>query len=159
VDGSDLSPVALGIRFSPSALVDLQTKAEFDTSRGNGMMVLTTNASLNGARSGVSIGYSRQRFDRQMEVSSFVTADSRFRLFADRVSANYSLSWDVARSYLASQRLIASYMAQCCGIQAEYQQRNYPSGFGLPSSDRRFNMAFVLAGLGTFSNFFGAFGG
>ena len=27
------------------------------------------------------------------------------------------------------------------------------------SADRRINFAFVLAGLGTFSNFFGAFGG
>ena len=51
-------------------------------------------------------------------------------------------------------------MAQCCGVQAEFQQFNYPTGFGLPiSTDRRINVAFVLAGLGTFSNFFGAFVG
>jgi hypothetical protein len=38
------------------------------------------------------------------------------------------------------------------------QKYNYSSGSPLPS-DTRFNFGFVLAGLGTFSNFFGAFGG
>ena len=32
------------------------------------------------------------------------------------------------------------------------------SGFAVPQ-DRRFNLSFTLAGIGTFSNFFGAFGG
>ena len=51
-------------------------------------------------------------------------------------------------------------MAQCCGVQVEYQQFNFPDTAGFPlSSDRRINFGFVLAGLGTFSNFFGAFGG
>jgi LPS-assembly protein len=156
----DLSPVALGVRVSPAPAVDVETRAEFDTSRGHGMMVLTTGASLNGARSGVTLNYSRQRLNPSQDANSFVTATTRWRLFNDRVSTNYSLSWDVARSYIVSQRIVSSYMAQCCGVQAEYQQFNFPTGFGLPiTSDRRFNLAFVLAGLGTFSNFFGAFGG
>ena len=51
-------------------------------------------------------------------------------------------------------------MAQCCGLQAEVQKYNYFVGSGIPvPSDTRFNFSFVLAGLGTFSNFFGAFGG
>ena len=33
------------------------------------------------------------------------------------------------------------------------------SGTGVLSADTRYNFGFVLAGLGTFSNFFGAFGG
>ena len=56
--------------------------------------------------------------------------------------------------------MLGSYMAQCCGFQVEYQQFNYPESVGIPlPSDRRVNFGFVLAGLGTFSNFFGAFGG
>jgi hypothetical protein len=51
-------------------------------------------------------------------------------------------------------------MAQCCGLQVDFQKFNYPSAAGFPiPSDRRINVSFVLAGLGTFSNFFGAFGG
>jgi hypothetical protein len=51
-------------------------------------------------------------------------------------------------------------MAQCCGFEVEVQNYNYPATTGFPiPADRRFNVSFVLAGLGTFSNFFGAFGG
>ena len=47
------------------------------------------------------------------------------------------------------------------GVSFEYQSINYPADlnrFFLPK-DRRFNMSFTLAGVGSFSNFFGAFGG
>jgi hypothetical protein len=50
-------------------------------------------------------------------------------------------------------------MAQCCGLQVDFQKFSYPSSSGFPiPADRRINFSFVLAGLGTFSNFFGAFG-
>ena len=59
-----------------------------------------------------------------------------------------------------SQSIIGSYLAQCCGLQLEFQKFNYPETAGFPiASDTRFNFGFILAGLGTFSNFFGAFGG
>ena len=60
-----------------------------------------------------------------------------------------------------NQRYVAFYNAQCCGVSVEFQAFNYPpdqSRFLLPQ-DRRFNMSFTLAGVGSFSNFFGAFGG
>ena len=79
-----------------------------------------------------------------------------------RVTANYLLSWDVARGYIVNQSVSTSYMAQCCGIQFEYQKFNYqPSTITSPTlpADRRFNVNVVLAGLGSVSNFFGAFGG
>ena len=53
------------------------------------------------------------------------------------------------------------YNAQCCGIAAEYQKFNLQGTFaplGVPK-DHRFNLSFTLAGIGTFSNLFGAFGG
>jgi hypothetical protein len=54
-----------------------------------------------------------------------------------------------------------SYLAQCCGLTMEFQKWNYASvgsNLAIPT-DMRFNFGFILAGLGTFSNFFGAFGG
>ena len=56
---------------------------------------------------------------------------------------------------------MAAYNAQCCGIVMEYQEYNFGS-FGGASAipkDRRYNIGFTLAGVGTFSNFFGNFGG
>jgi hypothetical protein len=61
---------------------------------------------------------------------------------------------------VVSQGVSVEYMAQCCGLRVEYQQFSFPSGLGLAiPSDRRMNVSVVLAGLGTFSNAFGAFGG
>jgi len=78
-----------------------------------------------------------------------------------RARGAYSLTWDIGRAGILNQSIGMSYLAQCCGIQAEFQKFKFPqarSDFPIPS-DRRFNVSFVLAGLGTFSNFLGAFGG
>ena len=66
-----------------------------------------------------------------------------------------------AASTLLTSRIIGYYNAQCCGFAVEYQTYNFPQGTaGFPvAKDRRFNFSFTLAGLGTFSNFFGALGG
>ena len=71
-----------------------------------------------------------------------------------------TFDYDVTRSTLLNQRYVGFYNAQCCGVSFEFQSFNYPdnSNFILPH-DRRFNMSFTLAGVGSFSNFFGVFGG
>ena len=68
---------------------------------------------------------------------------------------------DIGRGSILNQNIGMSYLAQCCGIQAEFQKYNFPqSRSDFPVfSDRRFNVSFVLAGIGNFSNFLGAFGG
>jgi hypothetical protein len=78
-----------------------------------------------------------------------------------RATGTYNVGWDIARSYIVNQNILVSYLAQCCGLTFEFQKFNYAelsNSLALPS-DTRFNFGFVLAGLGTFSNFFGAFGG
>ena len=156
--GNTLSPIALTARVSPTNTFDGNLRAEDDLRQG--LQTLTTGASINVRRGGTTLNYSRQQFDRSLPANSFLSASTRASFLQDRATGTYNVSWDISRGYVVSQGIIGSYMAQCCGIQAEYQQFNYPTGFGLPvTTDRRINFAFVLAGLGTFSNFFGAFGG
>jgi hypothetical protein len=72
----------------------------------------------------------------------------------------YGLTWDIGRASVLNQSVGFSYLAQCCGVQAEFQKFKFPQSFaGFPAADMRFNVSFILAGLGTFSNFLGAFGG
>lgn len=157
--GRDLSPIALDLRVTPTATLESHARIEYDVS-GIGMKLFSTGATLNGAANSVTLNYSRQRFARGQPASGFLTSSLRTRLLSDQIATTYNLSVDVARHAIVSQGVIASYMAQCCGIQGEFQQFNYPTGTGLPlPSDRRFNLSFVLAGIGTFSNFLGAFGG
>jgi hypothetical protein len=91
-------------------------------------------------------------------VSSFLSGSTSLRLRDGRVTTQYALSWDVARGYIVNQAVSATYMAQCCGVQLEFQNFNYQPGSAI-GADRRFNVSLVLAGLGSISNFFGAFGG
>ena len=107
-----------------------------------------------------NVAYSRYRYSPAQDTNSYSHGVDDEPLAARAASpARYALSWDIARGYILSQNVMASYMAQCCGLQVEFQKFNYPANAGFPiPSDRRFNVSFVLAGLGTFSNFFGAFG-
>jgi hypothetical protein len=155
----DLSPVALTVRVSPSTAFDSNTRMEYDVSGGGGLQVFTTSGNVNGSRGSTALSYSRRRLVGSTKPDDYLNGSTSVRLRDGRVTGTYALSWDIARSYIVSQHVNASYLAQCCGVQVEFQRFNYPksSGFPIPS-DRRFNFSFVLAGLGTFSNFFGAFG-
>ena len=149
--------VALNVRVSPSNVFNLTTRAEYDVS-GSGLQVFTTGSNMNVGVSSFSLNYSRQHYRDNSDPDSYLSASSGVRLREGRVRGTYDLSWSISQGYIVSQRINAAYMAQCCGLQFEFQRYNYPTSYVIPA-DRRFNFSFVLAGLGTFSNFFGAFGG
>ena len=157
--GREFSPVALNVRVSPTAVLDANSRIEYDAT-GGGLRMITTGATVTSGRTGATLNYSWQRFDRTQPAGSFLSASTRTR--AARRPRGRELLPQPATSAAPTSSARASsrsYMAQCCGVQGEYQKYNYPAGTGLPQSDRRINFAFVLAGIGTFSNFFGAFGG
>jgi LPS-assembly protein len=154
----DLSPIAVTARLSPTAALDANARLEYDVT-GSGLQVLTAGGTLNTAASSSNLSFSRQRFS-ESEASSYLTASSSWRFAQGRTTAFYALNWDIDANYIYSQSLGGAYMAQCCGVRADFQVVNFLSSVGSPiPSDRRLNFAFVLAGLGTFSNFFGIFGG
>jgi hypothetical protein len=76
------------------------------------------------------------------------------------VGGTYSFDYDFQRDYFLQQRVLAYYNAQCCGVVLEFQTFNFQGvqGVSVPQ-DKRFNISFSLAGIGTFSNFLGALGG
>ena len=156
----ELSPIALVTRFSPTLFLDTTARVEYDVS-GNGLQIFTVGGTMNAERTSGNISYSRQRPSPLSTVSSYVSGSTSVRLREGRVTGLYALSWDVARQYIVSQTMAWSYMAQCCGFQAEAQIFSYPDSSGVPiPADRRFNVSVVLAGLGSISSFFGGtFGG
>jgi len=155
----ELSPVALNVRVSPTSALDATGRVEYDVS-GRGLQMLTAGSNLNVASASANLNYSHSRRDRTSDADDYLSSSTTLRLLQGRVTATYGLSWDISRGQVISQNVVASYMAQCCGLQVEYQTYSVPASAGIPvSADRRFNFGFVLAGLGTFSNFFGAFGG
>jgi LPS-assembly protein len=155
----DLSPVAVTARVSPTGLLDANARLEYDVT-GNGLQILTAGSTVNTGAGSANLTFSRQRFTPSSDVSSYLSGSSSWRFAQGRMTAFYGLNWDIDAGYIYSQSLGGAYLAQCCGIQADYQVVNFTSTSASPiPSDRRLNFAFVLAGLGTFSNFFGLFGG
>ena len=155
----NLSPVAFTARVSPIPALDATARIEYDVSDGNGLQILTAGSNLTTGPSAASVSFSRQRFSPTSDVSSYLTGASSWRFQDGRLTAFYGLNWDIDDKYIYSQSMGGTYMAQCCGVQADFQVVNFLPSVSSPiPSDRRLNFSFVLAGLGTFSNFFGLFG-
>jgi LPS-assembly protein len=154
----DLSPIAVTARVSPSPMMDATARIEYDVA-GNGLQILTAGGTISTAASSSNLSFSRQRPTPLSDVTSYLSGSSQWRFSQGRVTAFYALNWDIDASYIYSQSLGGRYMAQCCGVQADFQVVNFLPSIASPiPSDRRLNFSFVLAGLGTFSNFFSLFG-
>ena len=157
----NFSDIAAGIKITPSDLLDSTTRLEYGVD-GEGLHVVTTQTTARLAQGGsTTLSYSRYRRPTSAKPDSSLTWAMNMDLLEGRSNGSYALTWDIGRATVLSQSVGFSYLAQCCGLQAEFQKFKYPqSSSSFPiASDRRFNVSFVLAGLGTFSNFFGAFGG
>ena len=92
---------------------------------------------------------------------NYVNAGTNIRRPGNRLGASYTFNYDLLRDTFIQQRYTTYYNSQCCGVAIEYQTFNYGgslAAYGL-TQDKRFNLSFTLAGIGTFSNLFGAFGG
>jgi hypothetical protein len=156
----DLSDIGITVKVTPSPRLDSTTRLEYDV-HGQGLHVLTTGGTTQVLGSSTTVSYSRQRRARTAKPESSLSWSSSATLLDGRARGMYGLTWDIGRAGILNQSVGFSYLAQCCGIQAEFQKFKFPqsvAGFPIPS-DQRFNVSFILAGLGTFSNFLGAFGG
>jgi LPS-assembly protein len=156
----DLSPVALTVRYSPTLATSAAMRLEHDVS-GGGMQSVTASGNVYLGAHSVGANLSRRRINENSEGDTFLGGNGSVGFLNSRVRGTYNFYWDIGRNTLVSQMVSAIYYAQCCGFGVEFQNYNYgqiSSSFPIPS-DRRINFSFTLAGLGTFSNFFGAFGG
>jgi hypothetical protein len=156
---SSFSPIALTARASPTAFTSGTLRLEYDQQEGAVQGFSATGNSTYGAAQ-VSAGWSTRRLSDTLRDSA-LNAATTINLLDGRTGGTYVLNWDITRGYIIQQRWVGFYNAQCCGVAVEYQEYNFPSfdpRFPIPR-DRRFNLSFTLAGIGTFSNFFGAFGG
>ncbi len=155
----DLSPVALTVRYSPAVSTTASMRMEHDVS-GGGLQSLSASGNVNVGRQSFNASVSRRRFDRTRDAETYLSTGVVTSVLEGRLTGTYSLSWDITRSYVQSQTASGTYFAQCCGFGVEFQKYNYAQFSSAPiGNDRRINFSFTLAGLGTFSNFFGAFGG
>ena len=167
-DPNAFSPISLTARAAPTTPLAIDYRVEYDPVPVNDtapqLLGMSLNGTLRSHNADVTAGWTRQAYasiDRSTNASNFIQTSANLRFAGSKYGGNVTFNYDIARSTLLNQRYVGFYNAQCCGISFEYQSINYPpdiNRFFLPK-DRRFNMSFTLAGVGSFSNFFGAFGG
>jgi lipopolysaccharide assembly outer membrane protein LptD (OstA) len=160
---SPFSPISLSAKAIPVEPMAIDFRLDYDPREDAEFKLI--GYSLNGSYRAnlveASAGWSRQAYGSQSGRSSnYFQQSTQLRLSDGKYGGTFSFNYDFARSLLVNHRYIAFYNAQCCGISLEYLAYNYGAGTTLlVPQNRRFNLSFTLAGVGSFSNFFGAFGG
>jgi LPS-assembly protein len=162
---SSFSPISLAVRATPITNSTVAFNMEYDPTDETGKL---QGFSLNGGVTSPTIqasgGWGQRKYatgTTGTSADNYLQASSTVSSRTQRYSVTGSLNYDIGRGNLMQYRWIGAYNAQCCGIAVEYQVHNFPTGdprFLIPQ-DRRFNLSFTLAGIGTFSNFLGNFGG
>jgi lipopolysaccharide assembly outer membrane protein LptD (OstA) len=161
---SNFSPIALIVRGTPTNAVGASLRLEynaqldeFETVQVNGNFNFASKVQTN-------VGWSQRKYvyivnPALRPPNNFLSSQTIVNLGNGKIGGNYSFDVNLSDMLLVQQRIGFFYNAQCCGIGIEYQAFNYPnvSRF-IISQDRRFNISFTLAGVGTFSNILGAFG-
>jgi hypothetical protein len=89
--------------------------------------------------------------------SHFLNASTTLRTRDNRLGGTYGFNFDAKNGDFLQQRIVAYYNSQCCGVSFDWQTISTPL-LNIPS-DRRFGISFTLAGIGSFSNPLGSFGG
>jgi LPS-assembly protein len=156
---SDFSPIAIGVSAAPTSALGASMSLEYDQD-----MPGVRSISLRGTSTTdwvqASAGWSGRRY-APTYFDHYLSLDATVRAPQNRVGGTYGLNYDFYRGLMVQQRILGYYNAQCCGIAVEYQAFQFAfvdPRYGVPK-DRRFNISFTLAGIGTFASPFGAFGG
>ena len=89
--------------------------------------------------------------------SDYLDASTTFRTTGNGLGGTYAFNFDVANKSFLQQRIVAYLNSQCCGVSVDFQSISLPL-LGIPS-DKRFGISFTLAGIGSFANPLGSFGG
>ncbi len=161
---SNFTPIRLTLRASPTPRTSGQFSTEYDA-HFHGFRSFNANGSVSAGWLQATGGWSRtlyiKGYNSTGSQSDAINTSTTLRFKQGRVGGTYALNYDLYRNYVLQQRVIGYYNAQCCGIAMEFQTYNFlfPDPRTGLSHDRRFNISFTLAGVGTFSNLLGAFGG
>ena len=161
---NSFSPIVLNARSAPTELSTATVLAEYDATLGL-LNTLSATGGVNYRQVQARAGWSNRLICNGASCTGLLfsrtnnlDANATLNFAGGRSGGMYSMNWDITRNQMVQQRVTGFYNSQCCGLIAEYQVFTFGVGSVVPQ-DRRFNMSFSLAGVGSFTNFFGMFGG
>jgi LPS-assembly protein len=161
------SPIALAVRTNPSEAFNATLRLEyhagrsqFETISADGTVRVTSWLRTGGSYSQVKYGLTMPG-EPEVPSTTYLGTQTTVSSPGGHLGGVYTFQMNAASRDLTHQRLGLHYNAQCCGVAVEYQTTALPPYLAQPrgiTQDRRFNLSFTLAGIGSFSNFLGAFG-
>jgi LPS-assembly protein len=164
---TNFNPVALQLRGAPTDRLQGEFRTDWDPT-AHTLRTLAASGSFSTSWLQTNAGWNRRRyiptlkgFDNPLTATNYLNTSASINRPGGHLGGSYSMNYDLRRDTFLQQRFTAYYNAQCCGIAVEYQTYNLEGSIAAVgvTQDRRFNLSFTLAGIGTFSNLFGAFGG
>ncbi len=164
---SNFSPISLIVRGAPTSELSGTLRTEYDPQFGALRTIGAESSVEIGGWLQTTAGWSQRRyieglpgFNDVNRLDHYLTSFTSMRTHNNTLGGIYSFHYDLLKNRYLTHRALVYYNAQCCGISAEFQTFNF-EGLDMRARvprDRRFNISFTLAGLGTFANVFGAFG-
>ena len=158
------TPVSINVRATPTADINGSLRLEYDANQ-DAFTTIGAGGNVKLGQSTVFAGWSRRKFETLSSVFSrsdnYLNLGTNLRLADGKVGGQYNFDYDFSRDRMIQQRITGFYNTQCCGVALQYQVYNY-AGYTLVTAipeDKRFTISFTLAGIGTFANPLGLFGG
>ncbi len=159
---SKFTPASLVVRAAPTDRVQANFRTEW-TPNGGAFLSFAGNGFVNTSHVVAGLGWSQQRavsLDPTIKpavVTHYINSSTTVKTASNKIGGTYTFNYDLHNSTFLQQRIFTYYNAQCCGFLVEYQIFNYAAS--VVPRDKRLNISFTLAGIGTFANLLGAFGG
>jgi lipopolysaccharide assembly outer membrane protein LptD (OstA) len=163
-----MSPISLDASLSPTDNLSASFRTEYDTYASAYLSFGTSGTFRFSDWLVTSAGWNKRNYapgaSGPAAISHYLNQDTSVSFSRNRVGGHVSFNWDLENNKFLQRRFVGYYNAQCCGLILEFQTYDftglYVGGYApRVLKDHRFNFAITLAGIGTFSNIFGALGG
>jgi len=156
---SPYSPVQIKVIARPADRASGQFDMEFN-SQTRAIQAMSATGMLHGTYAQLNAGWDRRTLpgsSNPVFASHNLNATFTLRTRDNRAGGTYSTYYDLARRTVQRQRFVTYYNSQCCGIAFDWQSVG-GQFFGV-DTNRTWGVSFTLAGIGSFSNPLGSFGG
>jgi len=163
-----VSPIALNASATPTQTFRVAFQTEYNTYLNMFLSFGASGTYMMGNWATITGGWSKRNYNMGgyglAALSHYFNSETKFHFFDNKIGGQVGFNWDVQGKQFLQTRYVGYYNAQCCGFMIEYQAYDfsglYYGGWKPPvPKDHRFSFGFSLAGIGTFSNIFGALGG
>ena len=162
----NFSSVQATVVATPVSSVSAQFRTDIDA-KFRRPRTFSASGSINSRIAQVSAGWSKQQiilglpgFEDPKYAPHFLNTSATFRKANGHFGGTYAFNFDVQHRSWLQQRIVGFYNSQCCGITLDYQTTNV-AHLGRPelTKNHKFSFSFSLAGIGSFANPLGSFGG